>query len=72
VDFVNTQIVKVQAAFAAREEGQAMVEYGLILVLVSVVAIAGLGLIGGQLWDVTTPNGNGVGAFNKVLKAFGG
>jgi pilus assembly protein Flp/PilA len=49
MNFINTQIVKAQAAVAAREEGQAMVEYGLILVLVSVVAIAALGTIGGDL-----------------------
>jgi pilus assembly protein Flp/PilA len=32
-----------------REEGQAMVEYALILALVSIVAIAALTLIGGQV-----------------------
>lgn len=34
------------------ESGQGMVEYGLILVLVSVVAIATLGLVGGKLKDI--------------------
>jgi pilus assembly protein Flp/PilA len=38
--FVSMQTLR------AREEGQGMVEYALILVLVSVVAIATLGLIG--------------------------
>lgn len=56
-DFINTQIVKAQAALHVakeslmeRAEGQAMVEYGLILVLVSVVAIVGLTVVGGQLY----------------------
>jgi Flp pilus assembly pilin Flp len=73
VDFINAQIVKVQAAFAAREEGQAMVEYGLILVLVSVVAVLGLTAIGTSLWTagLTDPT-TGTGVFNQVLKAFKG
>jgi Flp pilus assembly pilin Flp len=62
MNFINSAIVNTQAALtvaadhisdrlSARSEGQAMVEYGLILVLVGVVAIAGLTLIGGQLYD---------------------
>ena len=35
------------------ESGQGMVEYGLILVLVSVVAIVALGAVGGK-WKVKT------------------
>jgi pilus assembly protein Flp/PilA len=44
------------AAFAAmrEESGQAMVEYGLIVALVSVVAIAALLAIGGDLKTVFT------------------
>jgi Flp pilus assembly pilin Flp len=61
VDFINTQIVKAHAALTVREEGQAMVEYGLILVLVSVVAIAALGIIGGDLH-----NAAGTGVFDRV------
>ncbi|MBI2861311.1 MAG: Flp family type IVb pilin [Chloroflexi bacterium] len=34
---------------AARHEGQGMVEYGLIIALVAVVAIAGLVLLGPQI-----------------------
>ena len=60
MNFINTQIVKAQAALhvaqesladrlSARSEGQAMVEYGLVLVLVSVVAVVGLTAIGNQL-----------------------
>src|SRR5215211_7537674 len=40
------------AAHVRRQSGQAMVEYGLILGLVSVVGVAVLGIIGGQLGDV--------------------
>lgn len=32
-----------------REDGQAMVEYALILALVSIVAIAALGILGGKV-----------------------
>jgi Flp pilus assembly pilin Flp len=62
MNFVNSAIVNAQAALTVatdrlsdhlsdRSEGQAMVEYGLILVLVSVVAIVGLTVIGGQLYS---------------------
>lgn len=34
------------------EEGQGMVEYGLIIALVAVVVIAALGLLGGKVRDV--------------------
>jgi len=36
------------------EEGQTMVEYGLIIALVSIVAIATLGLVGGNISKVFT------------------
>ena len=36
-------------ALRNREEGQALVEYALILALVSVVAVAGLTLLGGNI-----------------------
>lgn len=34
--------------FLTNEEGQGMVEYGLIIALVAVVVIAGLALLGGK------------------------
>jgi pilus assembly protein Flp/PilA len=48
--------------FASEESGQGMVEYGLILVLVSVVVVAVLTAMGGGLQ----------GIFQKVNKALGG
>ena len=37
-----------------REEGQGMVEYSLIIVLVSIAAITALGLLGGKISTVFT------------------
>ena len=51
-DFMQTLAARVQTE---REDGQAMVEYGLILALVSVVAIVALGAIG---TDVNAVFGN--------------
>jgi pilus assembly protein Flp/PilA len=45
-----------------KAEGQGMVEYGLIIVLVSVAAIVGLTLVGGQLQDL----------FNRIAGILGG
>jgi pilus assembly protein Flp/PilA len=42
-DFIMNLVARLQVE---REDGQAMVEYGLILALVSVVAIGVLGFIG--------------------------
>lgn len=36
------------------EEGQSMVEYGLIIVLIAVVVIGALTLVGGQLGNIFT------------------
>lgn len=44
----------------ARNPGQGMVEYGLILVLVAVVAIAGLVVLGPKVAAVFTSIGNSV------------
>jgi Flp pilus assembly pilin Flp len=68
MDFINTQIVKAQAAVTAREEGQAMVEYGLILALVSVVAVASLGFIATALIGDGTAADTG-GVFGQVAAA---
>jgi pilus assembly protein Flp/PilA len=38
--------------FLPREEGQGLVEYALILVLVAIIVIVVLGLLGGQVSNV--------------------
>ena len=40
---------RIRNFFPVREEGQGMVEYGLIIALVAVVAIAGLIILGPKL-----------------------
>ncbi len=47
-----------QAWLATREEGQGLVEYALILVLVSIVVIVILSLVGGGVTDVFTEVAN--------------
>jgi pilus assembly protein Flp/PilA len=44
----------------ARQEGQGMVEYGLIIALVAVVAIAGLIILGPQVASMFTSLGSSV------------
>jgi pilus assembly protein Flp/PilA len=48
--------------FLHREEGQGLVEYALILVLVAVVVIAILTLLGPAIGDV----------FSTIMESFGG
>jgi pilus assembly protein Flp/PilA len=38
--------------FAAKEKGQGLVEYALILVLIAIVVIVVLGLLGGKVQEV--------------------
>ncbi len=40
--------------FLMNEEGQGMVEYGLIIALVAIVVIAGLKILGGKASDLFT------------------
>ena len=44
----NSKERKIMKRFLMNEEGQGMVEYGLIIALVAVVVIVGLTLLGGQ------------------------
>jgi pilus assembly protein Flp/PilA len=57
---INEVLLKVLARFQ-REEGQALAEYGLILALIAVVAIAALTALGlavsGKLGEITTAMG---------------
>ena len=59
---VNEMILKLFALYKS-EEGQALAEYGLILGLIAVVAIAALTLLGtalsGQLGSITGAFGGG-------------
>lgn len=52
----------VKAKLQNREEGQGMVEYSLILALVSVVAIGTLTLLGGNVTDVFGNASDALGA----------
>ena len=52
----------VAAKLQNREEGQGMVEYSLILALVSVVAIGTLTLLGGNVTDVFGNASDALGA----------
>jgi pilus assembly protein Flp/PilA len=52
---LETMMTAIYNAFASvrdREEGQALVEYALILALVSVVSVAALTLLGGNISNV--------------------
>jgi len=46
---------------AKREEGQGLVEYALILVLVSIVAIGALKFLGGSISDILSNIGSTLG-----------
>ena len=46
--------VKVNEWFRSQEEGQTLVEYALILVLIAIVVIAVLGLTGNLVRDIFT------------------
>jgi Flp pilus assembly pilin Flp len=48
------QVGKAMAGVRDREEGQALVEYALILFLVSVVAVGTLKILGGDIKSVLT------------------
>jgi len=58
-DFITNLVARLQVE---REDGQAMVEYGLILALVSVVAIVALKLIGTDVTAVFQSIADAMGA----------
>ncbi|MEN6571974.1 MAG: Flp family type IVb pilin [Anaerolineaceae bacterium] len=47
--------------FAAKEKGQGLVEYALILVLIAIVVIVILTLLGGQITNVFSKIASGLG-----------
>jgi pilus assembly protein Flp/PilA len=61
MQFINDTILRLYC-WMKDEKAQTMAEYGLILALISVVAVGVLGLLGGQ-------NGN---VFNSIKGSLGG
>ncbi len=59
ISMINEALLRLMARFQ-REEGQAMAEYGLILALIAVVAIAALQLIGTNVSDILNQIANGL------------
>ena len=57
---INRAVTSVKSHVPEREEGQGMVEYGLIIALVAVVAIAGLIILGPKLSTLFTSLGASV------------
>jgi pilus assembly protein Flp/PilA len=47
--FIETELAGLREALSGNDEGQGMVEYGLILALVSIAAIAALVILGPQI-----------------------
>jgi pilus assembly protein Flp/PilA len=66
LQFVNNFIYKLLAKIqeAREENGQTLVEYGLILALISIVAIAALSLIGDEVTAVFESVGGTLGDAN--------
>ena len=57
---LNRTASAIRSYFPEREEGQGMVEYGLIIALVAVVAIAGLIILGPKIASLFTGLGSSV------------
>ena len=55
--FLATLVARITAA-SEEESGQTLVEYGLILALISIAAIAIMGTVGGNIVDVFTAVAN--------------
>jgi len=53
-------LLRALRASLGRDEGQGLVEYGLILVLIAVVAVAALLFFGGQVSEILSDVGNSV------------
>ena len=57
---VERTVTAIRSYFPEREEGQGMVEYGLIIALVAVVAIAGLIILGPKVGSLFSSLGTSV------------
>jgi pilus assembly protein Flp/PilA len=53
-------LLRALRASLGRDEGQGLVEYALILVLIAIVAIAALLFLGGQVSEILSNVGNSV------------
>jgi Flp pilus assembly pilin Flp len=49
MDWINLQVIKARLALSGDESGQDLAEYGLILALIALVAIAALTTLGGNI-----------------------
>ena len=61
MQFLNELMVRVTSLVSEREEGQTLVEYALIIALVSIALVGALGLLAGGIQ----------GVFNDIIAAFG-
>lgn len=64
---VHAASVRLQNAFfnaKEKEEGQTLVEYALIIALVSLAAIAALGFLSGRIQNVFSKAGNSLNSIN--------
>ncbi len=57
MQYVITMASELASRLRSREEGQGLVEYALIIVLVSVTAVAALGILSGDINGVFTAIG---------------
>jgi pilus assembly protein Flp/PilA len=49
------------SSFFAKEEGQGLVEYGLVLILIAVVLVVVVGMFGGKVSSMFSSINSGVG-----------
>lgn len=62
ISYVDALLTSLLLRFTDEDRGQGMVEYGLILFLVSIAALIALTALGGQISQIFTDIGNALGA----------